>query len=85
MRSRFAYAFDVIVCQSEFEALVLEASQIKACPSTARSMIFQPEALLTSPTSAPLFASNVAAIRSLSNEIVPAAAKSGVHERIVQI
>ena len=25
-----AYAFDVIVCQSEFEALVLEASQIKA-------------------------------------------------------
>ncbi len=30
-----AYAFDVIVCQSEFEALVLEASQIKAhTPST---------------------------------------------------
>ena len=25
-----AYSFDVIVCQSEFEALVLEASQIKA-------------------------------------------------------
>ena len=25
-----AFAFDVIVCQSEFEALVLEASQIKA-------------------------------------------------------
>ena len=25
-----AYAFGVIVCQSEFEALVLEASQIKA-------------------------------------------------------
>ena len=25
-----AYTFDVIVCQSEFEALVLEASQIKA-------------------------------------------------------
>ena len=48
-------------------------------------MIFQPEALLTSPTSAPLFASNVAAIRSFSNEIVPAAAKSDVHERIVQI
>ena len=28
--SAHAYAFDVIVCQSEFEALVLEASQIKA-------------------------------------------------------
>lgn len=27
---RHAYTFDVIVCQSEFEALVLEASQIKA-------------------------------------------------------
>ena len=25
-----AFTFDVIVCQSEFEALVLEASQIKA-------------------------------------------------------
>ncbi len=27
---RHAYTFDVIICQSEFEALVLEASQIKA-------------------------------------------------------
>ena len=32
-----AYAFDVIVCQSEFEALVLEASQIKPTPQNTTS------------------------------------------------